>query len=325
MRSPAPLSGLSIPAVAAPMFLISNPNLVVECCTNGIVGSFPALNQRSSDGFEQWLIEINTRLEQFHQIKERKLPPYAVNLIMHSSNTRLQSDLELCSKYKVPIIISSLGLVPSAIDAIHDYGGLVFHDVINRRHAEKASAAGVDGLILVSAGAGGHGGTINPIALVSEIRQFFTKTILLSGCISTGQDIASAMQMGADLAYMGTRFINTTESLASEGYQNMIIESGASDIVSTAAISGINANFLRSSLESMGITQEMWENKGKMDFEDETGEAAAWKTIWSAGQGVNSINDVLPTSELIERLKQEFYQALREQSELLKSYTEQNI
>lgn len=322
MTTQIPVSGLSLPTVAAPMFLISGPDLVVECCKSGIVGSFPALNQRSSDGFEQWLSEIKSRLDQFEQQNGKKLPPFAVNLIMHSSNTRMQADLELCIKHRVPIVITSLGIVPSAIDAIHDYGGLVFHDVINRRHAEKAAAAGVDGLILVSAGAGGHAGTINPIALVSEIRSFFEKTILLSGCISTGRDIASAMQMGADLAYMGTRFINTTESLAPESYRNMIIDSGTIDIIYTAAVSGVNANFMRKSLEAMGITQEHWENKGKMDFDDEMSEAAAWKTIWSAGQGVNSIADVLPVVELIQRLKQEFHQAIQQQTELLNIYPE---
>lgn len=322
MTSKPPFQELRLPVVAAPMFLISGPDLVVECCKSGIVGSFPALNQRTSDGFEHWLIDIKDRLDEFELKTGTKTPPFAVNLIMHPSNSRMQADLELCIKHQVPLIITSLGIVPAAIEAIHAYGGLVFHDIINLRHAEKAASAGVDGLILVSAGAGGHAGTINPIALVSEIRAFFDKTILLSGCISTGQDIASAMQMGADLAYMGTRFINTTESLAPEDYRTMIIDSGASDIVYTAAVSGVNANFMRKSLEAAGITQEMWEHKGKMDFDDETGEATAWKTIWSAGQGVNSIHDVLPVSELIERIKLEFHQAIHQQTRLLNHYPE---
>lgn len=322
MISKHPFPELQLPAVAAPMFLISGPNLVVECCKSGIVGSFPALNQRTSEGFEQWLIDIKNQLDEFEQQNGIKVPPFAVNLIMHPSNTRMQTDLELCIKHQVPLIITSLGIVPSAIEAIHAYGGRVFHDVINRRHAEKAAAAGVDGLILVSAGAGGHAGTINPIALISEIRSFFDKTILLSGCISNGRDIASAMQMGADLAYMGTRFINTTESLAPEDYRTMIIDSGASDIVYTAAVSGVNANFMRKSLEENGITQEVWDHKGKMDFDDETSEATAWKTIWSAGQGVNSITDVLPTAELIARIKKEFHLAIQQQAELLNHYPE---
>lgn len=321
MPKPAFISDLSIPAVAAPMFLISGPDLVTECCKNGIVGTFPALNQRTSEGFEQWLNDINQQLTEHEQKTGSKPAPFGVNLIAHPSNTRFQDDLTLCIKHRVPLVITSLGIVPQAIDAIHQYGGLVFHDVINRRHAEKAASAGVDGLILVSAGAGGHGGTINPISLVTEIKSFFDKTILLSGCISNGRDIASAMQMGADLAYMGTRFINTQESMASQEYRDMIIASGTSDIVYTAAVSGVNANFMHKSLESMGITKEMWTHKGKMDFEDEVSEATAWKTIWSAGQGVNSIHDVLPTAELIERLKLEFHQAIQQQARLLETYS----
>jgi len=211
------------------------------------------------------------------------------------------------------------------VDAVHSYGGLVFHDVIKKRHAEKAAEAGVDGLILVAAGAGGHAGTINPMSLVAEVRSFFDKTILLSGCISTGRDIASALQMGADLAYMGTRFINTTESMADEAYRQMIIDSGASDIVYTAAVSGVNANFLRPSLEAMGITEELWGKSKKIDFGKELdaakAEAKAWKTIWSAGQGVTTIKDNLPTAELIARLKAEFVAALQQQAKVLAKYS----
>lgn len=230
----------------------------------------------------------------------------------------------MCVKHKVPLIITSLGAVSTVVDAIHSYGGLVFHDVIMRRHAIKAAAAGVDGLILVAAGAGGHAGTINPMSLVADIKSFFDKTILLSGCISNGRDIASAMQMGADLAYLGTRFINTTESRADEGYRNMIIESSASDIVYTAAVSGVSANFLGKSLEAMGITKEMWSLKAKVDFGSELdaakAEAKAWKTIWSAGQGVTSISDVLPTAELVSRMKKEFREAIEQQYKLLDLY-----
>jgi len=309
------INDLSLPAVAAPMFLISGPKLVTECCKNGIVGTFPALNQRSSEGFEEWLIEINTTLREFEERTGKKAAPYGVNLIVHHTNPRLQADLELCIKHKA---------VSDLVDAVHAYGGLVFHDIIKRRHAQKAAEAGVDGLILVAAGAGGHAGTINPMSLVAEIKSFFDKTILLSGCISTGRDIASAMQMGADLAYMGTRFINTEESRADEDYQQMIIDSGASDIVYTAAVSGVSANFLRSSLESMGITKELWDKKAKVDFGKELdaaqAEAKAWKTLWSAGQGVTTITDVLPTAQLIARLHQEFKTAIEAQYELLKTY-----
>ncbi|MCR9288296.1 MAG: nitronate monooxygenase [Bacteroidetes bacterium] len=325
MSEKAPfIKDLSLPAVAAPMFLISGPKLVVECCKNGIVGTFPALNQRTTEGFEQWLVEIKHDLDQFEKETGKKAAPFGVNLIVHHTNPRLEADLAMCVKHKVPLIITSLGAVSTVVDAIHSYGGLVFHDVIMRRHAIKAAAAGVDGLILVAAGAGGHAGTINPMSLVADIKSFFDKTILLSGCISNGRDIASAMQMGADLAYLGTRFINTTESRADEGYRNMIIESSASDIVYTAAVSGVSANFLGKSLEAMGITKEMWSLKAKVDFGSELdaakAEAKAWKTIWSAGQGVTSISDVLPTAELVSRMKKEFREAIEQQYKLLDLY-----
>ncbi|MEQ9582141.1 MAG: nitronate monooxygenase, partial [Arenibacter sp.] len=275
---------LALPVVAAPMFLISGPQLVIECCKNGIVGTFPALNQRSTEGFEDWLVEIETELEKYEEETGKKAAPYGVNLIVHPTNPRLEADLKVCIKHKVPLIITSLGAVSQLVNAIHSYGGLVFHDIIKKRHAEKAAEAGADGLILVSAGAGGHAGTINPMSLVAEIKKFYDKTILLSGCISTGRDIASALQMGADLAYMGTRFINTKESKAPEEYRQMIIKAGASDVVYTAAISGVHANFLGASLKAAGITEEDLKKDRKIDFGKELNtEAKAWKTIWSAG------------------------------------------
>lgn len=321
MKAPF-ISELSLPAVAAPMFLISGPKLVIECCKASIVGTFPALNQRTTEGFEEWLVEIKSELEKFEKETGQKPAPFGVNLIVHKTNPRLQADLEVCMKHKVPLIITSLGAVSELVDAVHSYGGMVFHDVIKRRHAEKAAQAGVDGLILVSAGAGGHAGTINPMVLVSEVKQFFDKTILLSGCISTGRDIASAMQMGADLAYLGTRFINTDEGRADDAYKQMIIDAGASDIVYTAAVSGVHANFLRPSLESMGITEEFWSKSAKVDFGEEldVDEAKAWKTIWSAGQGVANVQDTLPTSELVARMKSEFRQAIEEQQKYLEIY-----
>jgi len=315
---------LSIPAIAAPMFLISGPKLVIECCKNGIVGTFPALNQRTSEGFEQWLIEIKTELENFEKETGTKPAPFGVNLIVHQSNPRVQADLMLCVKHQVPIIITSLGAVPQLVEAVHSYGGLVFHDVIKKRHAEKASEAGVDGLIVVAAGAGGHAGTINPIPLVAEIKSFFKKTVILSGCISNGRDIASAMQMGADAAYMGTRFINTKESKAPKEYRDMIISSGANDVVYTAAISGVAANFLRPSMEAMGITEEMLSQEKKIDFGKELtpseSEAKAWATIWSAGQGVTNIHDSPSVAELVASMKEEFRDAIESQYNLLKTY-----
>lgn len=312
---------LSLPAIAAPMFLISGPALVIECCKNGIVGTFPALNQRTSEGFEEWLIEIKTALQKFEEETGRKPAPFGVNLIVHATNPRLEADVKLCVKHKVPIIITSLGSVSTVVDAIHSYGGVVFHDIIKKRHAEKATEAGVDGLILVAAGAGGHAGTINPMTLVAEIKKFFHKTIILSGCISTGRDIASALQMGADLAYMGTRFINTEESKASPEYRKMIIDAGASDVVYTASISGVHANFLGASLKAAGITEEDLKKDVKIDFGKELDtEAKAWKTIWSAGQGSALINNSLSVADLVASLKTEFKAAIEEQAKLLETY-----
>ena len=318
------IQNLTLPVVAAPMFLISGPQLVIACCKNGIVGTFPALNQRTSDGFEAWIIEIKTALSKFEKETGKKAAPFGVNLIVHHTNPRLQADLELCIKHKVPLIITSLGAVTELVAAVHTYGGLVFHDIIKKRHAEKAAEAGVDGLILVSAGAGGHAGTINPMPLVAEIKSFFKKTILLAGCISTGRDIASALQMGANLAYMGTRFINTKESQAPKEYRDMIINSGADDIVYTAAISGVAANFLAPSLKAMGITEDMLAQKKKVNFGEELSvhkdDAKAWSTIWSAGQGVTNIHDVPHVSELVSDLKKDFTLAVEEQKRYLEIY-----
>jgi nitronate monooxygenase len=319
-----PFQNLSLPVVVAPMFLISNPKLVIECCKNGIVGTFPALNQRTTEGFEEWVIEIKTELEKFEKETGKKPAPFGVNIIVHQTNPRVMADMQIVVKHKIPLIITSLGAVSQVVDAVHSYGGLVFHDVIKKRHAEKAAEAGVDGLILVSAGAGGHAGTLNPVPFITEIRSFYKKTILLSGCLSNGQDVASAMQMGADLAYMGTRFINTTEANASDDYKEMIVKSGASDIVYTAAISGVSANFMQKSLENNGITKELWDNKAKIDFGKELdaaqAETKAWKTLWSAGQGVATIHDVLPVNELISQMKDEFKAAIERQTKLLEIY-----
>jgi len=325
MKNKIPLfDDLSVPVIAAPLFLISGPKLVIECCKNGIVGTFPALNQRTTEGFEEWLIQIKSELDEFEKETGNKPAPFGVNLIVHNTNPRVKADLKICIKHKVPIIITSLGAVSRLVDAVHSYGGIVLHDIVKKRHAEKAAEAGVDGLILVAAGAGGHAGTINPMALISEIKSFFNKTVILSGCISNGRDVASAMQMGADLAYMGTRFINTKESRAPEDYKQMIINSGATDIVYTAAVSGVPASFLRPSLESMGITQEMWSRKAKVDFGKELdaaqAEAKAWSTIWSAGQGVTNISDDLPVKELVDRITNEFKESIKEQSKFLDKY-----
>ena len=319
-----PFQHLSLPLVAAPMFLISTPKLVIECCKNGIVGTFPALNQRSTAAFEDWVVEIKTGLAAFEAATGKKAAPFGVNLIVHNSNPRVMADLEIIVKHQVPLVITSLGAVSQLVDAVHSYGGLVFHDVVKKRHAEKAAEAGVDGLILVCAGAGGHAGLLNPIPFITEVRSFYKKTILLSGCLSSGQDVASAMQMGADLAYMGTRFINTTEAKVEQEYQDMIIESGTTDIVYTAAISGVYANFLQKSLENNDIPKEMWDRAAKIDFgkelDAEKAETKAWKTIWSAGQGVATIHDIMPTADLVVKMKAEFRASVQKQNELLSVY-----
>lgn len=315
------IDDLNLPVIAAPMFLISNPNMVIECCKNGIVGTFPALNQRTSEGFEAWLIEIKEALAAFEKETGKKAAPFGVNLIVHPTNPRLEADVKLCMKHKVPLVITSLGAVSMVVNAIHSYGGLVFHDIIKKRHAEKAAEAGVDGLILVAAGAGGHGGSLNPMSLVAEVKSIFDKTVLLSGCISTGKDIAAALQMGADLAYMGTRFINTDESIAPKEYKKMIVDAGANDVVYTAAISGVHANFLAASLQAAGITEEDLKKDVKIDFGKEMDtEAKAWKTIWSAGQGVTTIKDSIPVKALVERLRSEFIDALKSQASLLEKF-----
>lgn len=315
MSLPASLEQrLRLPVVAAPMFLISNPKLVLACCGNGVVGSFPALNQRDSAGFKRWLEEIEAGLGQL-----QAPAPYAVNLIVHPSNPRLQADLALCVEHQVPIVITSLGAVKEVVDAVHGYGGLVFHDVTTRRHAEKAAQAGVDGLIAVAAGAGGHAGTWSPFALAAEIRQFFDKTLLLAGCINHGHEILAAQLLGADLAYMGTRFIATQESHAQEAYKQMLLGAHAADIVHTPAVSGIPASFLRQSLEQAGYDMaalKAGQEQGKLKPIDD--EAKAWKTVWSAGQGVGDIHDLPGAAALIERLHGE-YRAALERSQALRA------
>lgn len=294
--------GLRLPAIASPMFLISGPDLVVETCKAGILGTFPSLNQRSGEGYRDWLSEISERLSHAPDAA-----PFGINLVVHGSNSRLDTDLAATVEHSVPLVITSLGAVEEVVDAIHAYGGLVFHDVVNRRHAEKAANAGVDGLIAVSAGAGGHGGTINPFAFVSELRSFFDGTIVLAGSISTGAHIAAARAMGADLAYLGTRFIATRESLAPDGYKRMIVDSRVSDILYTPSISGVPANFMRQSILANGFDPENLPEAGKLDME---GEARAWRDFWSAGHGVSAIADIPSAASLCARLEAEYREAL---------------
>lgn len=305
---------LSLPLIAAPMFLISGPEMALACCREGIVGSFPALNQRTSEGFEQWLIQMTEGLRKLKEENpEANIAPYAVNLIVHRSNPRWQADLELCVKHQVPIIITSLGAASQVVEAAHSYGGVVFHDVTNQKHARKAAEAGVDGIIAVSAGAGGHAGTLNPVVLVHEIRDVFDGTILLAGGLSHGEDVLAARALGADLAYMGTRFINTTESQADDAYRNMVIEAVSGDIIHTPAVSGVPASFMRQSLEAAGFPMDKLDQAGEVNYGEKLKpmdeEAKAWKTVWSAGQGVSQINDVVSVQALVSRLKQEYADA----------------
>lgn len=304
---------LRMPVVAAPMFLVSGPELVLACSNAGIVGSFPALNQRDSAGFRAWLDEIEAGLQ-------ADAAPFAVNLIVHHSNPRLQADLAICVEKKVPIVITSLGAVKEVVDAVHSYGGLVFHDVTTRRHAEKAAQAGVDGLIAVAAGAGGHAGTWSPFALVAEIRQFFDKTLLLAGCLNHGHEILAAQMLGADLAYLGTRFIATRQSNADSPYKQMILDARAADIVHTPAVSGVPASFMRQSLEAAGYDLKRLTDKADINYGEKlkpiSDEAKAWKTVWSAGQGVGDIDDLPTVEELITRLDHEYRAATQRASRL---------
>ena len=297
-------ANLRLPAIVAPMFLTSGPDLVVECCKAGLIGTFPALNQRTTDGFVAWMDEIKSRLAEAGNAAN-----YGVNLIVHRSNPRLSTDLEQVVRNKVPLVITSLGAVRDVVDAVHSYGGLVFHDVINRRHAEKAAEAGVDGIIAVSAGAGGHAGTMSPFALVSEIASFFSGTIVLSGAMSNGRQIAAARMMGADLAYLGTRFIATREAMVPDPYKTMIVGARAADILYTPNISGVHANFLRPSIIAAGLDPDNLPAHAELDMKNE---AKAWKTVWSAGQGVGTIDDMPPVADLAERLKTEYRAAIAE-------------
>lgn len=318
MSLPALLENrLRLPLVTAPMFLVSAPSMVLASCNAGVVGSFPALNQRESAGFAAWLDEIAAGLT-------ADATPYAVNLIVHGSNPRLQADLAICVEKKVPIVITSLGAVKEVVDAVHSYGGLVFHDVTTRRHAEKAAEAGVDGLIAVAAGAGGHAGTWSPFALVAEIRQFFDKTLLLAGCLNHGHEILAAQLLGADLAYLGTRFIATQESQASAAYKQMLLDARAADIIHTPAVSGVPASFMRQSLEAAGYDLARLNDKADVNYGEKlkpvSDEAKAWKTVWSAGQGVGDIHDLPTVAELVERLDREYRAALQHSARLAQPY-----
>jgi nitronate monooxygenase len=313
MALPTVLQDLSLPVIASPMFIASSPALVAAQCKAGIVGSFPALNARPAEQLDVWLTALQRELGAYQEANpDRRVGPIAVNQIVHQSNDRLAHDVEVCVKHQVPIIISSLRAPPpEMLDAVHAYGGIVLHDVVSIRHAEKALEAGVDGLILVAAGAGGHAGALSPFALVGEVRKFFDGPIALSGAIATGDAILAAQAMGADFAYIGSRWLATKESNVSDAYRDAIVESAASDIVYTNLFTGVHGNYLKKSIVAAGLDPDNLpvSDKSKMSFG--SGSAKAWRDIWGAGQGVGLMEDVPTVAEMVERLKQQ-YQAARE-------------
>ena len=305
---------LRIPLIGAPMFIVSVPDLVVAQCTAGIVGSFPALNARPQGRLEEWIVDIKRRIAAFSDANpDAPVAPFAVNQIVHGSNTRLMDDMETCVRHEVPIVITSLRPPGDVVAAVHSYGGLVFHDVISLRHAHKAMEQGVDGIIAVCAGAGGHAGPLSPFALVKEIRREFDGVVILSGAMSSGGDILAAQAMGADLAYIGTRFIATQEANAPDDYKQMIVSSKSADIVYTPVFTGVHGSYLRGSIENAGLDPDNLPDvdKSAMDFASSAGSnAKAWRDIWGAGQGVGSIDDILPTRDLVLRIESE-YEAAR--------------
>lgn len=304
MSLPPLLEGrLSLPLIGSPMFIVSQPDLVIAQCRAGIIGAFPSLNARPSGVFEQWL-------QQLGQALTEKDAPFAVNLIVHRTNERLEEDLELCVRYRVPIIITSLGARTDVNDAVHSYGGIVLHDVINNVFARKAVEKGADGLIAVAAGAGGHAGTLSPFALVEEIRAWFDGPLALSGAIATGRSIAAARMMGADFAYMGSPFIATEEANADAGYKQMIVDSGAGDIVYSDVFTGVLGNYLRPSIVAAGLDPDRLPKAADMDFATLGGDKKAWRDVWGAGQGIGAIRQVQPAAAFIDRLKTEYQAAI---------------
>ncbi len=308
MSIPQSLSSrLALPVVASPLFIISNPDLVIAQCLGGIVGSFPALNARPKELLEEWVVRIKTTLAEAKAADPTRIvAPFAVNQIVHKSNDRLEHDMEICVRHEVPIIITSLRAPDDVVRRVHGYGGLVFHDVTTVRHAEKALEAGVDGLILVCAGAGGHAGTLSPFALVGEVRRFYDGTVILAGAITSGSAILAARAMGADLAYMGTRFIATEEAHAAENYKRMIVDSGAADIVYTSHFTGVAGNYLKRSIAAAGLDPDALAGADKSAMNFGSTRVKPWKDVWGAGQGVGTVADVLPAAHVIARLKNEY-------------------
>ena len=307
MSLPPVLQRLRLPIIGSPLFIISNPDLVIAQCKAGIVGAFPALNARPAEMLEEWLKRITSELAE-HDAKHPETPaaPFAVNQIVHRSNPRLEHDVEMCVKYRVPVIITSLGARPEVNQAIHSYGGIVLHDIINNAFAHKAIEKGADGLIAVAAGAGGHAGTLSPFALIQEIRSWFDGPLALSGSIANGGAVLAAQAMGADLAYIGSAFIATQEANAAEAYKQMIVNSGADDIVYTNLITGVHGNYLKGSLVNSGLDPENLPTSDKSAMNFGSDKPKAWKEIWGSGQGIGAVKAVVPAAELIARLGAEY-------------------
>jgi nitronate monooxygenase len=300
----ARLAQMRLPLIGAPMFLVSNPQLVLAQCRAGICGVFPSLNARTPEILEQWLDQIQSTIDQ-----EKIAAPFGVNLICHPTNQRLEQDLRSCVDRQVPLIVTSLHPPAEIIQAVHHYGGLVLHDVINARHAEKAAAQGVDGLILVAAGAGGHSGTLNPFAFVEEVRSWYDGIVVLAGGISTGRSLAAALVAGADFGYMGTRFIATEEANAAPEYKDMLVKGTAKDILYSDYFTGVKGNYLKPSIEVAGLDPENMPTSDGGDLGVLQGDKKAWRDIWSAGQGIGAIQNILPVAALVEQLEQEFLAA----------------
>ena len=315
MSMPALLeNSLSLPVIGAPLFIISHPPLVIAQCMAGIVGSFPALNARPKEQLDEWLSEITETLATARAMEPtRRIAPYAVNQIVHASNDRLDYDMQMCEKHKAPMLITSLRAPGDIVKQAHAWGGIVMHDVISIRHAEKALEAGVDGLILVCAGAGGHAGTLSPFALVREVRRFYNGPIALSGSIAHGASILSAQAMGADFAYMGTRFIATQEARAVDAYKDAIVNSTAQDIIYSSLFTGIHGNYLKASVKAAGLDPDNLPSADKTSMNFGGGAVKAWKDIWGSGQGVGQMDDVPTTAVLVERLKAEYREAVAAQ------------
>ncbi len=308
MTLPLALQNLTLPVIASPMFIASGPALVAAQCKAGIVGSFPALNARPAELLDTWLTDLKAELAAYQEANPgAKVGPIAVNQIVHQSNDRLEHDVAMCVKHQIPIIISSLRAPPKEMmDAIHGYGGIVLHDVVSIRHAQKALEAGVDGLILVAAGAGGHAGALSPFALVGEIRKFFKGPIALSGAIATGDAILAAQAMGADFAYIGSRWLATQESNVSDDYRDAIVTSSAADIVYTNLFTGVHGNYLKKSIVNAGLDPDALPESDKSKMSFGSGSAKAWRDIWGAGQGVGLMDDVPTVAQMVERLQQEY-------------------